>query len=178
MCYHNTDQLLYYGLPAGMPPPENDFLRELEKAAQILFTKFDIQMQVSIFVDPESHHLFALTVRHTTLPSEESNLFESRSILSAFYPTTCTPLMGSYMQNMYNHVIHSFFNTTLHLFDRPYSVSDDMDDNVIYIKVIGEWLINGNVNFVVSVFSSFFSVCCKVNHFYYIFTLYVILRVF
>lgn len=56
MCYHNTDQLLYYGLPAGMPPPENDFLRELEKAAQILFTKFDIQMQVSIFVDPESHH--------------------------------------------------------------------------------------------------------------------------
>lgn len=117
-----------------MPPPENDFLRELEKAAQILFTKFDIQMQVSIFVDPESHHLFALTVRQTTLPSEESILFDSRSILSAFYPTTCTPLMGSYMQNMYNHVIHSFFKTTLHLFDRPYSVSDDMDDIVIYIN--------------------------------------------
>ena len=76
-------------------------------------------MQVSIFVDPESHHLFALTVRQTTLPSEESILFDSRSILSAFYPTTCTPLMGSYMQNMYNHVIHSFFKTTLHLFDRP-----------------------------------------------------------
>lgn len=134
MCYHNTDQLLYYGLPAGMPPPENDFLRELEKAAQILFTKFDIQMQVSIFVDPESHHLFALTVRQTTLSSEESILFDSRSILSAFYPTTCTPLMGSYMQNMYNHVIHGFFKTTLHLFDRPYSVSDDMDDIVIYIN--------------------------------------------
>lgn len=42
--------------------------------------------------------------------------------------------MGSYMQNMYNHVIHSFFKTTLHLFDRPYSVSDDMDDIVIYIN--------------------------------------------
>lgn len=56
MCYHNTDQLLYYGLPAGTTPPEDDFLRKLEKAAQILFTKFDVQMQISIFVDPESHH--------------------------------------------------------------------------------------------------------------------------
>lgn len=45
MCYHNTDQLLYYGLPAGTTPPEDDFLRKLEKAAQILFTKFDIQMR-------------------------------------------------------------------------------------------------------------------------------------
>lgn len=35
---------------------------------------------------------------------------------------------------MYNHVIHSFFKTTLHLFDRPYSVSDDRIDIVIYIN--------------------------------------------
>lgn len=91
MCYHNTDQLLYYGLPAGTTLRKMIFYGNWKRQAQILFTKFDVQMQISIFVDPESHHLFALTVRQTTLPSEESILFDSRSILSAFYPTTCTP---------------------------------------------------------------------------------------
>ena len=134
MCYHNDDQILYYALPADTEPPDIDLLRKLEQAAQILFAKFKTQMQISIFVDPESQHLFALTVRQTALPSSEGILFDSCSILSAFYPTTCTPLMGSYMLNMYNHVIHSFFKTTLHLFERPYAVSEDLDNVVIYIN--------------------------------------------
>ncbi len=135
ICYHDTDHILYYNLPNGQKPLERCLLWQMEQAAQIVKSQFGMQLQVSVFVESETQHLFAITVRRTMKSPHEGILFDSRSVLSTLYPTTLTPLMASYMQNMYNHVIHSFFKRTLHLFEGSYEVAEETtEDIVIYIN--------------------------------------------
>lgn len=134
ICYHDTDHILYYDLPDGQKPLEPFLLWQIEKAVQIVKSQFGMQLQVSVFVESETQQLFAITVRRTMKPPCEGILFDSRSVLSTLYPTTCTPLMASYMQNMYNHVIYSFFKRTLHVFKGAYQVPEITEDIVIYIN--------------------------------------------
>lgn len=134
ICYHDSDHILYYHLSDGQKMLEPFLLWQIEQAVQIVKSQFGMQLQVFVFIESETQQLFAITARRTMKPPCEGILFDSRSVLSALYPTTCTPLMASYMQSMYNCVIHSFFKRTLHVFKGAYEVSEMTEDIVIYIN--------------------------------------------
>lgn len=78
ICYHDTDHILYYNLPNGQKPLERCLLWQMEQAAQIVKSQFGMQLQVSVFVESETQHLFAITARRTRKLPHEGILFDSR----------------------------------------------------------------------------------------------------